>query len=102
MWGLPGGFIERGETPEAGATRELLEETNLKGTVKQILGTCSHFNTIFGDILLIGMEVQISDWSTIKAGDDAIEAVLFPLEELPPLAFPCHENIVKIYRQTQL
>ena len=29
LWGLPGGFIERGETPETGATRELLEETNL-------------------------------------------------------------------------
>ena len=102
LWGLPGGFIERGESLEAGAERELLEETNLKGTVKKILGTCSHFNTIFGDILLVGMEVQISDWSTIKAGDDATEAVLFPLEDLPPLAFPCYENIVTIYRHTQL
>ena len=102
LWGLPGGFIERGESPEKGAARELLEETNLQGTVKKILGTCSHFNTIFGDILLVGMEIQISDWSTIKAGDDAIEALLFPLEGLPPLAFPCHEKFVTIYRQTQL
>ena len=47
LWGLPGGFIEKGETPEAGAERELLEETNLTGIVRQILGTCSHFNTIF-------------------------------------------------------
>ena len=101
LWGLPGGFIERGESPEMGAARELLEETNLQGTVKKVLGTCSHFNTIFGDILLVGMEVQISDWSTIKAGDDATEAVLFPLEDLPPLAFPCHENIVTIYCNTQ-
>ena len=102
LWGLPGGFVERGETLQKGAMRELFEETNLKGQVKQILGTCSHFNTIFGDILLVGMEVQISDWSTIKAGDDATEAELFPLEGLPPLAFPCHERIVTIYRQTQL
>ena len=102
LWGLPGGFIEKGESPETGAARELLEETNLQGTVKKLLGTCSHFNTIFGDILLVGMEVQISDWSTLKAGDDATEAVLFPLEDLPPLAFPCHENIVTIYRHTKL
>ena len=102
LWGLPGGFIERGESPETGAARELLEETNLQGTVKKLLGTCSHFNTIFGDILLVGMEVQITDWSTLKAGDDATEAVLFPLEDLPPLAFPCHENIVTIYCHTKL
>ena len=102
LWGLPGGFIERGETPETGATRELLEETNLKGTVKQILGTCSHYNTIFGDILLIGMEMQISNWSQTRAGDDAIEAKLFPLEDLPYLAFPCYENIVKMYRHKEL
>ena len=58
-----------------GAQRELLEETNLQGSVSNLLGTCSHFNTVFGDILLIGMEVQIVDWSTLKAGDDAEEAI---------------------------
>tara|TARA_Y100000588_G_C14142378_1_gene876674 strand:+ start:112 stop:609 length:498 start_codon:yes stop_codon:yes gene_type:complete len=99
MWGLPGGFIERGETPEMGAHRELLEETNLKGEVSNFLGTCSHFNTIFGDILLMGLEVCIKDWSSLKAGDDADEAKLFPISNLPQLAFPCHEKIVKIYKQ---
>ena len=102
LWGLPGGFVEKGESLEAGAARELLEETNLKGAVKQILGTCSHFNTIFGDILLIGLEVHISDWSQIRAGDDAAEAILFPLENLPLLAFPCYEKIVKMYRHNKL
>ena len=102
LWGLPGGFIERGESLEAGAARELLEETNLKGAVKQILGTCSHFNTTFGDILLVGLEIQISDWSQIRAGDDAAETILFPLEDLPYMAFLCHEKIVKMYRQRKL
>ena len=102
LWGLPGGFIERGETPEAGAERELLEETNLNGTVKQILGTCSHFSTVFGDIFLIGMEIQISDWGPIKAGDDAMETILFSQENLPSLAFPCYENIINMYRHREL
>ena len=102
LWGLPGGFIERGETPEAGAMRELLEETNLTGTVRHILGTCSHFNTIFGDILLIGIEILVPNWSQIKAGDDATEIKLFPLDDLPNLAFPCYENTVEMYRHKDL
>ena len=101
LWGLPGGFIERGESLEGGAKRELLEETNLVGSVQEILGTCSHYNTIFGDILLIGMQMQINQWSQIRAGDDASEAILFPCDELPKLAFQCHENIVNMYSQKE-
>ena len=96
-WGLPGGFMELNETLEEATMRELKEETMLDGSAVKTLGTCSHFNTIFGDILLIGLEVQIDDWSNMQAGDDAAEAVLFPLEKLPRIAFPCHEKIVSMY-----
>ncbi|MDP6852939.1 MAG: NUDIX hydrolase [Candidatus Marinimicrobia bacterium] len=97
LWGLPGGFIERGETLIEGAKRELYEETRLVGNSCKILGTCSHFNTIFGDILLIGMEVHITHWEDMAPGDDASAAELFSLENLPRLAFPCHQKIVEMY-----
>ena len=99
LLGLPGGFIEKGESPEVAAKRELMEETALDGGAVKFLGVCSHYNTIFGDILLIGIEVEVKDWSTMVAGDDAEEAALFPLNNLPNLAFPCHEKIVNIYRE---
>ena len=70
LWGLPGGFIERGESPECASKRELKEETMLGGNAVTTLGTCSHYNTIFGDILLIGLETQIDNWSDMQAGDD--------------------------------
>ena len=99
LWGLPGGFIENGETLEEGASRELLEETSLKGKVKQILGTCSQFNTIYGDILLIGIQMMINDSTKLQAGDDADEAKFVSLEEMPTLAFPCYDKIISMYRE---
>ena len=37
-WDLPGGFLEAGEAPEAGAHREVLEETGLEIELTELLG----------------------------------------------------------------
>jgi 8-oxo-dGTP diphosphatase len=37
-WDIPGGFLEAGEDPEAGAVRELLEETGLSIVPRELLG----------------------------------------------------------------
>ncbi len=97
-WCLPGGFIELKETPEDAGIRELKEETNLDGKINRFLGHCSHFNTMFGDILLMGMVVDVPDFSNLSCGDDASDAQFFSLDNLPKLAFPCHDKFVNIYR----
>jgi 8-oxo-dGTP pyrophosphatase MutT (NUDIX family) len=37
-WGLPGGWLKRAESPEAGLAREVLEETGLRVKVESLLG----------------------------------------------------------------
>jgi 8-oxo-dGTP diphosphatase len=37
-WTLPGGGLERGETPEAAAVREIHEETGYHATLERLLG----------------------------------------------------------------
>jgi len=96
-WGLPGGFMELGETLFEAAKRELKEETNLNGEVIKILGTCSHYGSIFGDVLLIGLQVNIKNWDFMIAGDDVAELKLFNIGNLPKLAFDCHQKIVSYY-----
>ena len=101
LWGLPGGFIELEESPERAAVRELKEETQLEGRVEALLGTCSQFNTMYGDILLIGIQMEIIDWSKIHPGDDAEEAECFNLNTIPGPTFPCYENIIDMFRKKQ-
>ena len=96
-WGLPGGFMELKETLFEAALRELKEETNLEGQANRILGTCSHYGSIFGDILLIGLEIKIDNWNGMKAGDDVSELKLFNINSLPKLAFDCHQKIISYY-----
>ena len=99
-WGLPGGFMELNETLDQAAIRELKEETNLDGSVHRILSTCSHYGSIFGDILLIGLEMKVNDFSTMKAGDDAEELNFFDLNDLPHIAFYCHNKFINEYKSS--
>ena len=102
FWSLPGGFMELNETLNEAAKRELKEETNLNGEVVKLLGHCSHFNSVFGDILLIGMEVKIKNWNNLIPGDDADEAGFFNIKNCPKLAFECHQKIFNMYLKTIL
>ena len=97
-WGLPGGFMELNETLHEAAIRELKEETNLDGVVTGIISTCSHYGTVFGDILLIGVTMEVDDFSSIKAGDDAEELGFFELDKLPDIAFYCHNKFINEFK----
>ena len=97
-WGLPGGFMELNETLNEAAMRELKEETNLDGKVKNILSTCSHYGSIFGDILLIGVEMVVTDFSNMRAGDDAEELQFFNFNNLPEIVFDCHSKFINQYK----
>jgi len=101
-WSLPGGFLELNETLNEGASRELKEETNLNGEMIKLLGDCSYFNSIFGDILLLGVLMKINKWDSMQCGDDASDAKLFDINDCPELAFECHEKIFNIYKSNYI
>ncbi|MEG2440962.1 MAG: NUDIX hydrolase [Acetivibrio sp.] len=77
LWALPGGFVEIEEDLEAGAKRELEEETGLKGIPLEQMRTWGEaFRDPRARVITTSYLAVVEDtlWQ-VKAGDDAKEAV---------------------------
>ncbi len=97
MYALPGGFVEYGEKTEDAIVREFKEETGLDVRISRLVGVYSDPNRDpRGHTVTIVYELQKIGGS-LRGGDDAAQAVLFPLSSLPSLAFD-HEKIIQDYK----
>ena len=94
---LPGGFVDVGESVEEALIREMQEETNLDVKIVKLLGIYSdpkrdpRFHTASAVFV-------VKAQGSPCAGDDAKEAKLYALEEIPMdlLVFD-HSQILKDY-----
>ena len=100
-WGLPGGFIESGETITAAALREVKEETNLDCRILDIWDACSDLDGYYGDVLVVCYRLEITG-GTMKAGDDAMDLGFFEKDNLPRLAFRCHARFLSKFWKNKL
>jgi len=93
-WALPTGFIEHDELPEEAVLRELKEETGIRGKTKGLIGIFTEKTRVYGNILLIGYEIELMNGS-LKAGSDTKETRFFPKEQLPCIPFASHRAIIR-------
>jgi 8-oxo-dGTP diphosphatase len=95
-WALPGGFVDYGESIEAAAVREALEETSLEVQLVEQMHTYSDPGRDPRHHTVSTVFIAVAD-GVPRGADDALKAEIFNADNLPvPIVFD-HANILKDY-----
>jgi 8-oxo-dGTP diphosphatase len=78
-WGLPGGGVEKNETPTDAIIREVMEETGLDITNMRLLNKYPHYNTF---INLFVFNSKDFDESNIELNDEHSDWGMFSYYEI--------------------
>lgn len=81
-WSVPGGRVELGETLHEAVVREVNEETGLRVVVERFLGWVERIDDHDHFVILDFVVTALEPDETPVAGDDAVEALWLPLEDL--------------------
>ncbi len=90
LWGLPGGYVDRGEMVEVAAAGEVWEETGLEVAVGGLLGLFSES----GNPVIVAAYIGRETGGTLAAGPEALEVEFFDVDNLPELAFPRDREVM--------
>lgn len=96
QWDLVGGFLEAEETPDQAALREVFEETGCRLVEARVEGVAA--GDYGGMPTLNFLAVGRIDGEP-KARDDSLELRWFPLDRVPPIAWPHEADFVARLRR---
>jgi len=97
LWCLPGGFVNHDEEPKDAAVRECQEEIGARVELTELLGLYHVAKTTATSIVGIAFRGRLVDGEKIEAGPEMLELGVFRPDELPPVAFPSHQEVLERY-----
>jgi 8-oxo-dGTP diphosphatase len=104
VWTFPKGHIEKGETKEQAALREVEEETGVKAKIKDKIGDFTYFfkdkngGTVKKTVFWFLMEPE-DDSKNIKTPGEIIDLGWFPIEEAEKLiTYDSDKRIISIIK----
>jgi ADP-ribose pyrophosphatase YjhB (NUDIX family) len=97
-WGLPGGFVEPGESVSDAAAREVLEETGFRVEVGRLVGVYSdpaqhvveYPDGRVVQLVNLCFEARPLSREAPKTPEEALATGFFPLDRLPEPMVPIH------------
>lgn len=90
-WGLPGGWLNRGEAPQAGAQRELWEETGLRAEIGPVL--CVQQEK-YPDHIAVAYLAQVHS-GPLRLSAEIMEAKWCTANQCPSPLLPFHKQAVE-------
>jgi ADP-ribose pyrophosphatase YjhB (NUDIX family) len=92
-WVFPGGYVDRGESLEAAAIREVREECGLDVRLTRLLGV---YSTPGNPVILIVYVGEVTG-GTIQVDEEGLHARVFAPSEIPwdQLAFPSTSEVIQ-------
>ncbi|MED3551700.1 NUDIX hydrolase [Cytobacillus praedii] len=105
VWGVPGGFMELGESAEEAGRREVLEETGIEIGNLDLVGVFSgkqyHVKLQNGDefypVTIAFVTKEIKSGILKADGQETTEVKFFKVNELPEKLNPLIKNLIKQY-----
>ena len=94
QWALPSGYIEADESVEEAAVREAREETGLEIQLEDLVGIYSFPEGPPTSGIIVFYRARPVG-GALRAGDDAVDARVFQLDELPDMPFRTHRQAIQ-------